>query len=221
MHIHTSEDPKDGYMIDYNAKNLVREAANRGYDVLAITLHEKLFVPDKDLVKFAEESGVLLIAGVEALIEGKEVLLYNIGQERYDRINKLADLRYLPDDVLVCAPHPYFVHPKCLGDKLVEYIKCFDAIEFCHFYVRGLNLNKKAEQVAKRYGKTLLGNSDSHGLEQFETTYSLIDSKKDVRSVIRAIKSGECYVRSRPLNYFAFLKQTAKFLFPVRKFYKK
>jgi hypothetical protein len=45
-----------------------------------------------------------------------------------------------------------------------------------------------------------VGNSDTHTLEQFGTTWSEVDCEQDAASVIRAVKEGRAVVRSRALR---------------------
>jgi predicted metal-dependent phosphoesterase TrpH len=72
FHIHTREDPHD--FIRYTAFELLQEAARQGFEVLALTCHNKR-IHSEDLRRRAEDLGILLIPGVEAAIEGKHTLL--------------------------------------------------------------------------------------------------------------------------------------------------
>ena len=71
---------------------------------------------------------------------------------------------------------------------MIRAIDVFDAIEYSCFYVKLINKNKKAVKIAKKYKKALIGTSDAHYLWQMNNTYSLINSKKDILSVINAVK---------------------------------
>ncbi len=203
LHIHTREDPKDGNYISYSARQLIDRAAELNFDVLSITLHESLYY-EPELVEYARAKGILLIPGVEALIEGKEVLIYNITPEEFAGIKKLSDLRNLGNHSLVVAPHPYFLKKKCLGSELELYKDCFDAIEFCHFYTNFINFNRKAELNALAWAKPLIATSDSHFMWQFGSNYTLIDSEKNINSVIDSIKQGKLKIHAPPLSLFKF-----------------
>ena len=206
LHIHTKEDLLDYYVIKYNAKQLIDRAARLGFEVLAITCHEKVVFND-DLKKYAARKGILLISGIEKKIEGSHILIYNVKQEEIDKINKLDDLNMLRrKNTLIIAPHPFFIKDS-IGKKLLKYIDFFDAIEYSHFYLNFFNiLNKRAVKIAKKYNKSLIGTSDAHRLYQFNKTYSLIDSKKDINSVINAIKNGKVKLVTKPLKFLQFLK---------------
>jgi len=186
LHIHTQEDPKD--KVKYTAKQLIDEAWRQKFDVLAITNHNMVLYDDY-LGKYALDKGILLIPGIEMKIEGKHIILLNVNERREKKINTLEELRcYKSESSLI------------MGKKLDRYIHILDALEYTHFYFRGINFNKKAERKAKQYNLPLVGVSDAHILSQFGSTYSLIDAEKTPQAVIRAIKENKVKIVTRPLK---------------------
>ena len=211
LHIHTKEDPQDGNHIKYTAKELIDKAAEEGYDVISITLHDSVFY-NKELKKYAADKRILLIPGVEKTIKGKHVLLYNVTQEEADRIKTVQDLKMIRKDSLVIAAHPFF--PLIgLKKRMVNSIHIFDAIEYSSFCHKLLDFNKKAVKTAKKYNKPLVGNSDLHNIAAFGKTYSLIDSKKDITSVITAIKNNDVKYISKYLDYLFFIKRSSAIIY--------
>ena len=201
LHLHSSEDPRDA--LDYDARELIREAARAGIEVIAITLHGKV-IDVAGLEAFAEEQGVLFIRGIEKCIHGKEVLLYNVTQAESDAVGTFADLRELKrrrgDGMLVIAPHPFFRGSQCLGRHLEENIGLFDAIEFCHLYTRLWNLNRRAVAVAQSHGKPMVATSDSHALWMFGRNYTWLDAPKTMEGVFRAVREGRVKPHSEPVT---------------------
>jgi hypothetical protein len=196
LHLHTREGES---FIAYDARGLIDRAARDGFQVLSITNHDTLTFSE-DLAAYARERGILLIPGVEATIEGRHVLLYNADVPP-DRIGTFADLRRLKGpEWLVVAPHPFFPGPTSLRGQLLEEIDLFDGVEFCHFYARGIDFNRRAVRLAREAGLPLLGGSDSHLVRQLGTTYSLIRGEMTVPSVLAAIRAGQLEVVSRPLT---------------------
>ena len=198
LHLHTKEDKFDSW-IKYDARELIDKASKLGFDVLSFTFHDQKFFRD-DIVEYAKSKGILLIPGSEVTLEGKHVLIY--GNFELSELKTLKDLEKIKgrDDVLIVAAHPYFKRPTCLGNKLIENIELFDAVEYCHFYNHLFNWNDKASLVAKKNNKSVIGNSDCHIMKlQFNRTYSLIDSEKDVKSIFKAIKENKVVVVSEPL----------------------
>jgi predicted metal-dependent phosphoesterase TrpH len=204
FHIHTREDPHD--FIRYTAVELLHEAARQGFQVLALTCHNKR-IHTEELRRRAEDLGILLIPGVEAAIEGKHTLLLDMPYSRL-RVRNFKHVRALKKDGgLVIAPHPFFPAPKCLNGKLRENLDVFDAIEFSHFYTRTLDFNRKAVAYARLMGLPLVGTSDCHRIGELGTTYSLIDAEaKTIPAVFDAIRAGRVRVITGPLTPFRGLR---------------
>lgn len=198
FHVHTREDPHD--FIRYTAVELLQEAARQGFQVIALTCHNKR-IHTEDLRRRAADLGILLIPGVEAAIEGKHTLLLDMPYSRL-RVRSFAHVRALKrEGGLVIAPHPFFPAPKCLGSKLRENLDLFDAIEFSHFYTRRVDFNRRAVEYARRMDLPLVGTSDCHRLWQLGTTYTLVEAEeKTVPAVFAAIRAGRVRVVTAPLR---------------------
>ena len=199
IHSHTDYDPQD--WVEHSAEELIDEVARQGINVLAITCHRALQW-SLQLKAYAEGAGVLLIPAVEASIEGKDVLIY--GLERFEHpmtFDQLRELRRRNPAILTVAPHPFYPSSSCLGHRLFEYQDCFDAIEYCHFYTKQVNFNKKAVEAAKKLNKPLVGTSDIHFLTQVGKTTSIVSAtERSFAAIAAAIKAGHLELRTNPLT---------------------
>src|SRR6185436_2560983 len=102
------------------------------------------------------------------------VLLINFPKSLSESIRTFADLvraRAQTPEALIIAAHPFYPNGTCLKDKLLKHGRLFDAVEVSGFYHRRWNPNRQAEAAALRLGLPLVGNSDTHTLEQFGTTW--------------------------------------------------
>ncbi len=196
FHIHTAEDPLD--RVPYDAQELILKAADDGFEVLAITNHYcRTF--DQKLFSFARDLGILLIPGMETTIQERHVLVLNPpANATFSDFSSLASMNR--PDRLVVAPHPYFPGLHSLNGYLKKNLHFFHALEYCHFYSSHINFNHRALALSQSSGLPMLGNSDSHFLEQLGTTYSLIYAQKDVESVFSAVRQGRVEVVSQPLS---------------------
>jgi predicted metal-dependent phosphoesterase TrpH len=199
LHTHTDFDPADA--IDYSAQQLIDEAARQGFDVLSITCHNALQWT-QSLSEYAASTGILLIPGVEATLDGKHILIYGLEHFRPPmNFTQLRALRQAHPEVLTIAPHPFFPGSTSLGERLFQYEDCFDAIEYSHFYTREMNFNQKGVEAARAQDKPLVGSSDVHLLRQLGRTYSYVKVEdKSIESVVAAIKSGSVDVATVPLT---------------------
>src|SRR5207248_9680216 len=156
LHIHTLDDPKD--VIDYSAHQLLERARSLGFGVLAITLHDAVF-DRAEVFADAATMGILLIPAAEVRLEDAVIILLNVTAEEvatlksFDDIRKLRARREL--SIFTFAPHPFFVLGGSIGERLLEEIDCFDAIELCHFHKGLFDLNRRAVKVASQFAKAL------------------------------------------------------------------
>ena len=98
------------------------------------------------------------------------------------------------------APHPFFWAQTCLEKKFVEHIELFDAVEFCYFYSKWFNLNRKAIRISNEMGLPLLGNSDCHLLKYMGISHSIIYAEQQtMESVFAAIEKNHVEVVSNPI----------------------
>jgi predicted metal-dependent phosphoesterase TrpH len=200
LHTHTDFDPVD--WIEHSAEQLIDEAARQGVGVLAITCHNALQWSPL-LAEYAQNAGVLLIPAVEALVEGKDMLIYGL-REFHPPISfaQLRQLRRLEPEVFVIAPHPFYPGMSCLGAKVFEYADCFDGIEYCHFYTSHVDFNRKAVEAAHQLKKPLIGTSDIHLLSQMgKTTSSVRVQEINFAAVSAAVRRGDVQVHSKPLSW--------------------
>lgn len=199
FHLHTLDDPYDHHVY-HTVYELLDKAAALGYGALAITLHHAQF-ESREAVEYAEERGILLLPGVERDVEGGHVLLINYPKAVAEKIRTFDDLRRARrPEGLVIAAHPFFPGGVSLRDALLRHRDCFDAVEISGFYHRLWNPNRKGRDAARRLGLPLVGNSDTHTLEQFGTTWSEVDCERTPEAIVQAVREGRAAVRGRALE---------------------
>ena len=198
MHTHCAEDPLD--RIEHSAEQLIDEAAGKGFDAISITSHH-VVTYSRRLARYAERRDIVLVPGIEKRIEGKHVLLISVDW-RVHPVHTFGELRrWKSDNSLVIAPHPYYPKGICLGRSLERNIDVFDAVEFSFFYNRIINFNRRAMRVAARHGLPIVGSSDCHNLEDLGTTYTWVESEKDLKGIVNAVRDGKVEVVSEPLAF--------------------
>ncbi len=214
LHMHTNYIQK--WEGKHSPKQLIDKAKCLGFDAICITEH---YWPDKpenspyrknplqtynDYKEYAKKKGILLIPGVEIKIPNSgDVVLINFN-DNITKIKSYDDLCKISKNTIVMAAHPYFLKMCCIGKDLVKHIDKFDAIEYSHFYIKEINKNKKAVKVAKHFNKLLIPTSDAHWTFQLNSSYILVDAKKDIKSIIKAVKKGNFKPVTKPLPYHKF-----------------
>lgn len=217
LHIHTLDDPKDA--LDYSAHELLERARTLGFRVLAITLHDAVF-DRAEVFADAARMGILLIPAAEKRLEGADVILLNVTAKEVESLRTFDDLAALRarrgSSLFTIAPHPFYVLGGSIGEKLLERIDCFDAIELCHFWSRWFNPNRRAVEIAERHRKPLIATSDAHRLHAFGSNYTGIPPSVEltVEEVIDALRHGPLRLTNPPCS-FIDLMSTIYFVFIV------
>src|SRR5436190_5024878 len=211
LHIHTLDDPKDA--LDYSAHQLLERARVLGFRVLAITLHDAVF-DRAEVFADAASMGILMIPAAEVRLEGADVILLNVTATEIETLQRLDDLEELRrrrgPSLFTIAPHPFYVLGGSIGEKLIEKIDCFDAIELCHFWSRLFNPNRRAVEVATRFQKPMVAASDAHRLHAFGSHYTSIPRPAEltVGNVIAALRSGPLRLTCPPCSVADLISTT-------------
>src|SRR5450631_1321731 len=181
LHSHCQGDPVDSYL-GHTLFQHIDRAKEVGLDAIAVTWHRKICaVPEA--FAYARERGILLIAGMEAEVDRRHVVVLNLAEGDLPpepTWNQLRALRRMKPSVLVMAPHPYYPHPCCLGKIIDDHVDCFDAVEWCILHVGWLpdrvNPNLRAARWAQKHGKTLIACSDAHTLAAIGKNASTVEA---------------------------------------------
>lgn len=216
LHLHCKGDPQDTF-ITHTPEELIDRAAKLKFDVLSLTLHNRVLY-NNHLVDYAKRKNILLIQGTEATIEGGHVLVYNITEEERKKLKTFDDLEKIKDQVFTTAAHPFFFLSS-VGNDLITYNTLFDAVEYSHFYTTWLNRNNRGKEVADTYNKPMIGNSDAHMLETIGCCYSFVDADKNKEDIFAALRKKKVEVKTQPLPTFTFLRKTIEIIsqFPACK----
>jgi predicted metal-dependent phosphoesterase TrpH len=215
LHIHTLEDPKD--QLDYSARELLARARRLGFSVLAITLHDSVF-GSPEVFAAAAHLGLLMIPAAEMRIEGADVILLNVTPADVEGLRTFADLRRLRtrrgSSIFTIAPHPFYLLGGSIGNRLLNEIDCFDAIELCHFHKGFFNLNRRAIRVAEEFSKPLIATSDAHRLTAFGHHYTSVPAPAELtaEAVFAQLRSGQLRSHS-PAATLAEILSTFYFVF--------
>lgn len=216
LHLHTADDPKD--KISYSIYQAIDHAQKKGFNVLALTCHKK-YAYKKEYADYATTKNILLIPGIEASIEKRDVLILNC-DKNIEKIKTFPELKLYKKNnpqIFIIAPHPFvpYLPPKSLGKKLLENIDLFDAIEITVFSNSLFNFNKKAVKIAEKYHKPFIATSDTHFLKGLDYGFSLIEIPTpqekippdlNIKIIFSAIQGKKFKNKTTPLNPLLLLE---------------
>jgi len=104
------------------------------------------------------------------------------------------------------STHPYYNFKGSIGKHLGKLRKYIDAIEYSGYYLPFMNkANYLARKNASKYNLPLVGNSDCYYLDQLGYTYTLVDAKRNRKSIAAALKQGKTKIKSRSLPFLVSL----------------
>jgi predicted metal-dependent phosphoesterase TrpH len=188
-------------MCGHTPEQLISRAAEFGYEVLALTCHNKDIWTER-LADYARSQGIVLIPGMEVAVERtRHTLVYNFhtGRKNLNTFDKIRNRS--GQDTLVIAPHAFFPGFTCLHGLLEKNLDVFDAIEYSGFQIQGFDYNRRSVDFSQKTGKPLVGFGDIHYLWQLDRTYTWIYAEPDLLSVISAIKQGFVRIQTSPLSW--------------------
>ncbi len=210
FHLHASEDPFDE--LEHSAIDLLHRARALGFDALAITLHGHVLARS-EISDVARDLGLLLIPAAEMRLDGADVVIVNLHEEEAREMRHLGDLETLRQrrggSVFIFAPHPFYVLGGSIGgQRLLEHLDLFDAIEISHFHTRLLDPNRNARRIARRHGKPLIATSDAHRLDYFGDHYTLVQTARPpcAEAIFDALRANAFRAVSPPWPLARFLR---------------
>jgi predicted metal-dependent phosphoesterase TrpH len=203
LHLHVKGDPCDN--IKYTGKEAILRAKELGFQVLAFTCHKKVVCTKQD-IEFGKANGILVIPSIEAEIEGKELIILNVDKkvENIKTFEELREYRLKNLNTFTIAPHPFYLVPACLKNKIKKIPDLVDGIEWSYFYSKAFNPNKKAARLAKKLNKPIIGTSDVHNLDHFDHTYTIIHATElSTEAIIDSLKNNRIDLHTKS---FSFIK---------------
>ncbi|MDD5032954.1 MAG: PHP domain-containing protein [Candidatus Pacebacteria bacterium] len=203
FHIHTGDDVIDN--LSYSTYDLIDTAKKMNFDAIALTFHENVLEHEKyeRYAEYAADKNILLIRGIEADIEGKDVVILNCPENAEDIKNfeELREYKKQNPQIFVFAPHPFVPDSKSLFQLLEKNIDIFDAIELSIFSNETFNFNEKAEKIAEKYNKQLIATADVHFQGMLNRGYVILNvEEKTPEKIFQRIKSGKIENRLDPLT---------------------
>ena len=215
LHSHCQGDPLD--RIGHTIFEHIDQAKKVGLDAIAVTWHRKVcFLPEAEA--YARKRGVLLIAGMEAEIDKRHLVVLNVREGDLAPAttwDEIRDLRRRRPDVFVLAPHPFYPHPSCLGRRLQGNADCIDALEWCMLHLDWLpgqmNPNLRAARWAHQHGKPMIACSDAHALEIIGKNASFVEADELTPvALFRGIRAGRVTFNRRSLDLIPLIFHTTK-----------
>ena len=185
-HIHSEYSPDSSSKID----DILKVAKKENIDVIAISDHNTV-EGTSEVLKKTRNTDILAIPSIEISSTQGHILGFgceeNIPRDLTpeDTIDRIHDL-----GGLAIIPHPYcFYRHGLLHNTDYKNLKIY-AIETKNARFIVGYCNRKAKKLSKNEHISELGASDAHYYKFVGDCYSIVDSEKDIDSILKAIKKG-------------------------------
>ena len=201
LHLHTTKS------IDSNVEleDAVRRCREEGLDGLAVTDHDVLAkIPSE----FSENSGIIIIPGMEVSADGAHILAFDIEEPIPPRLSvpETVDTIHDQGGIAIIA-HPYSVFRAWVNGREIEEAG-FDCVEVANAaqFPYGWMLSKNTA-LARKLGLPETGGSDAHIPRTIGRAYTVLESEtRDREGILRALRRGETSAEGRGISILERLK---------------
>lgn len=201
LHLHTTKSIDSTVELE----DAARRCREEGLDGFAVTDHDEL---SKIPSEFSENSGIIIIPGMEVSADGAHILAFDIEEPIPPQlpIPETVDLIHDQGGIAIVA-HPYSVFRAWVNGREIEEAG-FDCIEVANAaqFPYGWMLSKNTV-LARKLGLPETGGSDAHIPRTIGRAYTILEAKtRDVEGVLRALRKGDTEARGRGITLAERLK---------------
>ena len=185
LHIHTYY----SYDSSLPPDELVKKARELRLDVLGIADHGtcKGALDAREIAK----GNPIILVGQEIKTDSGEILVFGI-EEDLEQLRPLKETCSEAKNLggIIIVPHPFDKFRWGIGDQMKDILNLIDAIEGFNSMCTLDMFNKKAQDFATRNNKPVVAGSDTHFKNEIGRAITMIESKRDEKSIFEAIRKG-------------------------------
>jgi predicted metal-dependent phosphoesterase TrpH len=201
LHLHTIHSSDSLVTLD----DAVRRCREEGLDGFAVTNHDTLIEIPRDI---SEESGLIVISGVEVSARGAHIVALDISEEIPRGLSFSETVERIHDQGgLAIIAHPYSVFRTWVNGKEVEEAG-FDCVEVANAYQWPYDwMRNRNTALAERLGLPKTGGSDAHIPQTVGRAYTILEAdSRDFEGVLSALRKSLTEAQGRGISLNERLK---------------
>ena len=189
FHVHTFHSPDSGL----SPERLVARLKELEFSAVAVTNHNTLDGYE-EVARIAGD--MLVFRGEEIKTRQGEIIALEIKKPVEAGLDVEDTCKLVKkQNGFIIVPHPFDVLRKGLGIKnLSRILDYVDAVEGMNSRSYLGRFNVKAMAFARKNGKPMIAGSDSHFEMEIGHAYTLVDSVRNKRKILDAVKAGKTQV---------------------------
>lgn len=201
LHVHTVHSGDSSVTLE----DAIRRCREDGLDGFAVTDHDTMTgLPDG----IEEESGLIVIPGMEISSKRAHVIAFDIGEEipKDLSVSEIVDGIHDQGGIAILA-HPYSLFRTWVNPREIEEAS-FDCIEVANAYQfpYGWMLTKNTD-LAERLGLPATGGSDAHIPRTIGRAITILEAEtRDVEGILEALRKGRTEATGRGITLTERLK---------------
>ncbi|MEA3342595.1 MAG: PHP domain-containing protein [archaeon] len=191
LHIHTKYS-RDGFM---EVSEVVRRAKEAGLSGVAVTDHDTCDALS-EAIRLGKKEKLLVVPGIEVKSKHGDILglgITSVVERRMSAKDTVSVIHELGGVAVAAHPYSLVFHPTGVRGRVKT--AGFDAIEV--FNSRTYFSNGMAFRAAKSAGIPMVASSDAHLSGEIGNSYTVVDCRCDVKSVLDEVRAGRTEVVSR------------------------
>ena len=205
FHVHTWHSPDS----NLSPAKLVERLRALKFSAVAVTNHDTLDGYE-EVRKLAGD--MLVFRGEEIKTKQGEIIALGISRPIEKGLEIAEACREIKrQHGFIIVPHPFDVLRKGVGmaslKNILDYVDAIEGINSRSYLSR---FNRKAADFARASGKPLVAGSDSHFEMELGYAYTMVDSRKDKGSILKAVSEGKTEIFGSRSGYKPHVKTFLK-----------
>ena len=198
FHVHSNYSPDS----TLSPRKIIKTAKRKGLNGVAVTDHNTIEGGLEAFEIAKSEKDFIVIIGAEIRTNVGEVIGIFLSQEIQSREFSRVISEIKKQGGLVILPHPYRTFPDIVPSQVVATV---DIIEGFNARMKNDSLNLKAQELAMKFRKPMVGGSDAHFAHEIGNGRTILaNTPLQPDAIKKALLEGKAKIEGKILPFFLY-----------------